>query len=117
MLVPKTREYKKIKFKIKNNYLNSNINDENMSFVYTFSKLLNIKDNFFVKAMTSFKGLPHRFEIFIKKKGITFINDSKATSFFTAASLAVSSLKKHFLDIRRFTKKAIKLNYQNIKKK
>ena len=27
--------------------------------------------------MKSFKGLPHRFEIFLKKKNITFINDSK----------------------------------------
>ena len=31
--------------------------------------------------MKSFKGLAHRFEIFLKKNNITFINDSKATSF------------------------------------
>ena len=30
--------------------------------------------------MSSFLGLPHRYEIFLKKKGITFVNDSKATS-------------------------------------
>ena len=39
-----------------------------MSFVYTFSKLLKIKEKSFIKSMKSFKGLPHRFEIFLKKK-------------------------------------------------
>ena len=37
--------------------------------------------------MRSFKGLPHRFEIFLKKNGITFINDSKATTFTAANQL------------------------------
>ena len=41
--------------------------------------------------MKSFKGLPHRFEIFLKKNNITFINDSKATSF--KLQIALSSLK------------------------
>ena len=40
--------------------------------------------------MKSFKGLPHRFEIFLKKNDLTFINDSKATSF-KAAQSAISS--------------------------
>ena len=64
LIVSKNKDYQKIKFKINNDYLTSNINDENMGFVYTFAKLMRIKDNFFVKAMNSFKGLPHRFEIF-----------------------------------------------------
>ena len=59
--------YKKIKHKINNNYLNLDINNENMSFVYTFSKLLRIKEKSFISSMNSFKGLPHRFEIFLKK--------------------------------------------------
>ena len=59
---------KKIKFKIQNDYLTSKINDENMSFIYTFSKILKISDNSFINAIKSFDGLPHRFEIFIKKK-------------------------------------------------
>ena len=42
--------------------------------------------------MKSFKGLPHRFEIFIKKNNVTFVNDSKATSF-KATQSALSSLK------------------------
>ena len=67
LIISKNKDYKKIKFKIKNSYLTSNINDENMVFVYTFAKLLKIKKNYFIKSMNSFKGLPHRFEIFIKK--------------------------------------------------
>ena len=43
MFSPIKRIQKKIKYNIKNNYLNLNINDENMSFVYAFSKILKIK--------------------------------------------------------------------------
>ncbi len=119
LITPKITDYNKIKHKIKNNYLKSNINDENMSFVYTFAKLLRIKDKSFVNSMTSFKGLPHRFEIFLKIKNITFINDSKATSF-KAAQSAISSLKniywilggvpkkKDYLKLSRFRKNIIK---------
>ena len=92
LFFPKLREYKKIKRKIKNDYLTSNINEENMSFVYAFSKLLKIREKSFFKAMRSFKGLSHRFEVFLKKGGIKFINDSKATSF-TATKSALYSLK------------------------
>ena len=67
-IVPKIENYKKIKFKIKNDYLTSKINDENMSFVYAFAKLINIGERSFVKSIKSFKGLSHRFEVFFKKK-------------------------------------------------
>ena len=39
-----------------------------MNFVYAFSKLIKIKKSTFIHAMKSFKGLPHRFEIFLKKE-------------------------------------------------
>ena len=42
-------DYQKIKFKNKNDYLTSSINDENMGFVFTLSKLLKIKENYFIK--------------------------------------------------------------------
>ena len=74
-------KYLKIKNKIKNIYLNLKINDENMSFVYQLAKKFNISDASFIRSVNFFKGLNHRHEIFFKKKGITFINDSKATSF------------------------------------
>ena len=46
--------------------------------------------------MKSFKGLSHRFEIFLRRNNVTFINDSKATSF-KATEIALSSLKKIFI--------------------
>ena len=95
LVIPSVQEYKKIKFKIKNDYLASKINDENMSFVYTFAKLLKIKEKSFVRSMKSFKGLPHRFEIFYKKNNISFINDSKATS--------LQQQSQHYLVLKIFT--------------
>ena len=68
LILPKINDYKKIKSLIKNRYLESSINDENMNFVYSFSKLLKIKDKSFIDSMKSFKGLSHRFEIFLKKR-------------------------------------------------
>ena len=70
-LVPvKFRDYKKIKSKIKNSYLKSSTNDENMNFVYALAKILKINDKSFIKSMSSFVGLPHRYEIFFKKKAL-----------------------------------------------
>ena len=70
-----------IKKKITNAYLISEPNLENLTFVYQISKLFKIKEKIFLKAVNNFKGLAHRHEIFLKKKNIIFINDSKATSF------------------------------------
>ena len=115
LIIPNTNDYKKIKFKIKNNYLTSSINDENMSFIYAFSKLLKIKEKSFIKSMKSFQGLPHRFEIFLKKKNVTFINDSKATSF-KATQLALSSLKNIYWILGGLPKKNDKFNLSRFKK-
>ena len=52
-----------------------------MNFVYELSRLTNISEKRFINAMNSFVGLPHRYEIFLKKKNTIFINDSNATSF------------------------------------
>ena len=115
LLFPKIKDYSMIKKKIKNNYLTSNINEENMSFVYTLSKLLKINEKSFVKAMESFKGLSHRFEIFLKSKNIIFINDSKATSF-TAAESALKSLKNVYWILGGLPKRNDKLVLSKIKK-
>ena len=116
MIISKKNDYQKIKFKIKNEYLTSNINDENMSFVFTFARLLKIKESFFINAMNSFKGLPHRFEIFLKKEKITFINDSKATSF-KATESALSSLKNIFWILGGLPKQGDKIKISKYKKK
>ena len=81
LMISNKKNYKKIKHKIKNHYLRLSINDENIAFVYKFSKLLKISETNFISALNSFVGLSHRYEIFLKKKNIVFINDSKATSF------------------------------------
>ena len=115
LLFPKIKDYRKIKKKIKNDYLTSNINEENMSFVYTLSKLLKISEKSFFKAMKSFKGLPHRFEIFLQRGNTIFINDSKATSF-TAAESALRSLKNVYWILGGLPKRKDKLVLSKIKK-
>ena len=107
--------YKKIKQKIMNSYLKSNLNDENMSFVYTFAKLVKIKEKSFIDSMKSFKGLPHRFEIFLKKKKTTFINDSKATSF-VASQSALASLRNIYWILGGLPKKNDKMNLSQFKR-
>ena len=52
-----------------------------MSFCFRFIKIAKNRGKIFLNSMKSFKGLPHRFEVFLKKNEVTFINDSKATSF------------------------------------
>ena len=81
LIIPKLENYKKLKSKISNYYLKFKINDENMSNVLALSKVLNIKENSFLKSLKTFKGLPHRYEVFFTYKNLIFINDSKATTF------------------------------------
>ena len=115
LVIPKNKDYEKIKLKINNKYLTSNINDENVSFVYTFAKLLKINKKSFISAMNAFRGLPHRFEFFLKKKNITFINDSKATSF-TASQLALSGIENIYWILGGLPKKGDKIKLGKLKK-
>ena len=115
LILPRKKDYTKIKLKIKNDYLTSYLNSENMSFIYTFSKLVRIKDENFIKSMKSFKGLPHRFEIFLKRNGITFINDSKATSY-KATESALTDLKNIYWILGGLPKKADKISISRYKK-
>ena len=110
----KFKNYKKLKHKIKNEYLKSNINDENMNFVYTLSKLLKISNNSFIKSMKTFIGLPHRYETFFKKKNITFINDSKATSL-QAAKFALTNGKNIYWIVGGLPKYKDKINLKLVK--
>ena len=72
-------------------------------------KLLKINEKSFIKSMSSFLGLPHRYEIFLKKKkGITFINDSKATSL-QATKFALASSKNVYWILGGLPKTKIKL--------
>ncbi|MBL6786008.1 MAG: UDP-N-acetylmuramoyl-L-alanine--D-glutamate ligase [Candidatus Pelagibacter bacterium] len=115
LIFPLKKEYIKMKYKIKNKYLTSEINDENMSFIFTFTRLIKIKEKNFIKTMKSFKSLPHRFEIFLKKKDVLFINDSKATTF-RATQSALSSLKNIYWILGGQPKKGDKFKLLNFKK-
>ena len=114
LITVKFKDYKKIKSKIKNDYLKSNTNDENMNFVYALSKLLKINKGSFIKSMSSFLGLPHRYEVFLKKKDITFINDSKATSL-QAAKFALASSKNIYWILGGLPKEKDKIDLRSIK--
>ena len=89
------KKYKKLNIKVTNKYLNSAANLENMSFAYEVSKLFKIDKKSFFNSIKSFKGLPHRQEVFYKKNNFTFIDDSKATSF-ESAKYALKSNKNIF---------------------
>ena len=115
LTVPNNTSYKKIKKKIKNNYLKSSINDENMSFVYALSKSLKIKQKNFIKAVDSFVGLPHRYETFYKKRNIVFINDSKATSF-ESTKYALLNSKNIYWILGGLPKKKDKIILSGVKK-
>ena len=108
------KDYKKIKFKINNKYLKSSTNDENMNFVYALAKILKINNHSFIKSMSSFVGLPHRYEIFFKRKGITFINDSKATSL-QATKFALASSKNIYWILGGLPKDKAKIDLKYIK--
>ena len=79
-----------------------------MNFVYTFAKLIKISDRDFADAIKSFVGLPHRYEIFLKKKNVVFINDSKATSY-EATKFALSNSKNIYWILGGLPKKNDKI--------
>jgi len=109
------KSYLRIKNRIKNDYLNLKVNDQNLSFVYEISKFLKIKKKNFISSLTNFKGLQHRHETFIKLKNINFINDSKATSF-EASKHAIENNKNIFWIVGGLPKLGDKFNLEKIKK-
>ena len=111
----KLNDYKKVKIKIENSYLRSKINDQNMIFVYTLSKLLKISNKSFVRSMNKFKGLAHRYEFFLQKKNIIFVNDSKATSF-EASKFALASSKNIYWILGGLPKEKDKIDLKKLKK-
>ena len=115
LIVPNLKRYIKLKPNFKNNYLKLNMNDENMSFVYELSKLLKISKKSFFNSLNTFIGLPHRYEIFMKRKNCTFINDSKATSF-QSTKFALKNSKNIFWILGGIPKKNDKIILNGLKK-
>ena len=115
LIIPNLKNYQKKKNKIKNFYLKLKINDENVSSVFAITKLLKIKEKSLIQSLSTFQGLPHRYEIFYRKKNCTFINDSKATSF-QASKLALQNSKNIFWIVGGLPKKNDKINLKNLEK-
>ena len=109
------KKYLKIKDKIKNNYLKTSVDDENMSFVYAISKIFYLREQDLINSLKSFKGLNHRQELFYKKKNLVFINDSKATSF-DSAKFSLRKRKNIFWIVGGLPKKGDKINLSSLKK-
>ena len=80
----------KILKKIDNPYFYTDGNKENLTFIFHIVKLFKIKKNILFLTLKNFKGLKYRQEIIYKKKKLTIINDSKATSFSSSESLIKS---------------------------
>ena len=114
LIIPQLKNYKKLKVKIQNPYLKLDINDENMSYVFELVKLFGLREKNFLNSLISFKGLPHRYEIFLKKKNCIFINDSKATSF-QASKGALRNSNNIFWILGGLPKKQDKINLKDFK--
>ncbi len=109
--------YKSEKFfskKISNNYFKYLPNLKNFIFAYFFLKALKVKDKSIFNSLKKFKGLTHRYEIFLKKRNNTFINDSKATSF-DATKHALESNKNIFWIVGGIPKKNDKIIIKKFK--
>ena len=76
---------------IKNKYLKTKINQQNIDYAFKVSKLFNISKNNFLNSLKNFRGLEHRHEVILETKNFKFINDSKATSFEASKYALLSS--------------------------
>jgi len=83
--------------KINNQYFNTEGNKENLKFILEVTKLLKLKKNLVVKTLKKFKGLKYRQQIIFQAKKLTIINDSKATTFSSSASLLKSLTNVHWI--------------------
>ncbi len=115
LISPKILNYKKFKSKINNSYIKLNINDENMNFVFALAKLFKVSNKSLFNSLKTFIGLPHRYEIFLKKKNCVFINDSKATSF-QSTRFALKNSKNIFWIVGGLPKKNDKIILNDLKK-
>ena len=68
----------------------------------------------YVIYLKSFKGLPHRYEIFLKKKNYLFVNDSKATTF-QASKFALKNSTNTYWILGGLPKKNDKFDLKEVK--
>jgi len=84
--INKTVQSKVLK-KIDNSNFLSDGNKENLSFVFEIAKKMKISKNNLFKVLQKFNGLDFRQQVIFKSKNLIIINDSKATSFSSTASI------------------------------
>jgi UDP-N-acetylmuramoylalanine--D-glutamate ligase len=70
-------------------------NHQNIAFVYSAAKELNLNNDKIFQALKSYPGLPHRQYLVTQKNKISYVNDSKATNA-EAAAKALSSYQNIF---------------------
>ncbi len=104
---------------LKNDYLLSSSNIENLSFVFEISKIFKVKRRIIFNIIKNFKGLKYRQQIIFKNKNIIIINDSKSTSYSSSVEI-LKSLKNIYWLLGGIPKKGDKLRlpknyYKNIK--
>jgi UDP-N-acetylmuramoylalanine--D-glutamate ligase len=105
--------------KLKNKYLLSFGNKENLSFILKISKTLKLDDKDLLRTLNQFKGLKYRQQIIYENKKLTIINDSKSTSFASSENL-LKSLKNVYWILGGIPKKGdkfklLKKNCENLK--
>ena len=105
--------------KINNHYFNSEGNKENLKFILEVAKILKLKKDILIKTLKKFKGLKYRQQIIFQSIKLKIINDSKATTFSSSASL-LKSLTNVYWIVGGQAKKGDKLllskeNCKNIK--
>ncbi len=103
------------KNEIKNKYLKTKINQQNIDYAFKVSKLFNISKNNFLNSLKNFRGLEHRHEVFLETKNFKFINDSKATSF-EASKHALLSSKNIIWILGGLPKEGDCIKLNNVKK-
>ncbi|MFH1504077.1 MAG: Mur ligase family protein [Candidatus Omnitrophota bacterium] len=61
-------------------YFSQEFSNENLSCIARIAAIFGLNKDVCLKVFSEFKGLPHRLQVISKLKGVTFINDSKATN-------------------------------------
>ena len=98
----------KILKKIDNSYFMTDGNKENLTFIFEVAKVLKLKKENLFRVLNKFRGLKYRQQIVFKSKNLTIINDSKATSFSSSASI-LKSLSNVYWIVGGLAKKGDKL--------
>ena len=82
-----TLNTKKIFNQIKNKYLLSDGNKENLSFIFKIATKLKLNRQKLIRTLNNFKGLEYRQQIIIDNENLKIINDSKSTSFASSENI------------------------------